>query len=55
VKVTDRRTNVDFAYGLKDLLTVHDPHVERVTMVMDHLKTQHPSALDAAFAPADAK
>jgi transposase len=55
VKVTDRRTKVDFAYCIKDLLTVHYPEAEKVTIVMDNLNTHHPSALYEAFEPAAAK
>jgi DDE superfamily endonuclease len=54
VKVTDRRTNVDFAYGVKDLLTLRYPAAERVTMVRDNLNTHHPSSLYAAVEPAEA-
>jgi transposase len=36
---------VDFAHCIKDLLTVHCPEAERVTIVMDNLKTHHPSSL----------
>jgi transposase len=55
VKVTERRTKVDFAYGIKDLLTLHYPDAERVTVVMDNLNTHHPSSLYEAFEPAEAK
>jgi hypothetical protein len=55
VQVTDRRTKVDFAHCIKDLLTVHYPHAEMVTLVMDNLNTHHPSSLYDAFEPAEAK
>jgi transposase len=55
VKVTERRTKGDFAYGIKDLLTLHYPDAERVTVVMDNLNTHHPSSLYEAFEPAEAK
>jgi DDE superfamily endonuclease len=55
VQVTDRRTKVDFAHCIKDLLTIHYPHAEMVTLVMDNLNTHHPSALYDAFEPAEAK
>lgn len=55
VKVTDRRTKVDFAYCIKDLLTLHYPNAELVTIVMDNLNTHHPSSLYEAFEPAEAK
>ena len=55
VKVTNRRTKVDFAYCIKYLLTIHYPNAERVTIVMDNLNTHHPSALYEAFEPREAK
>ncbi len=55
VKVTDRRTKVDFAYCIKDLLTLYYPDAERVTIVMDNLNTHHPSSLYEAFEPAEAR
>jgi hypothetical protein len=55
VQVTDRRTKVDFAHCIKDLLTIHSPHAEMVTLVMDNLNTHHPSSLYDAFEPAEAK
>src|SRR5688500_531627 len=55
VKVTDRRTKVDFAYCIKDLLTIYYPDAPRVTIVMDNLNTHDPSSLYEAFEPAQAK
>ena len=55
VKVTDRRTTVDFASCIKDLLTLYYPDAERVTIVMDNLNTHHPSSLYAAFEPTEAQ
>jgi hypothetical protein len=55
VQVTDRRTKVDFAHCIQDLFTVHYPHAEMVTLVMDNLNTHHPSSLYDAFEPAEAK
>jgi DDE superfamily endonuclease len=55
VKVTDRRTQINFAQCIKDLLTIHDPQAERVTIVMDNRNTPPPASLYAAFAPAEAK
>ena len=55
VQVTDRRTKIDLAHCIKELLTMHDPQAERVTRVMDNLHTHHPSSLDDAFEPAEAK
>ena len=55
VAVTDRRTKVDFASCIKDLLTMYYPDAEIVTIVMDNLNTHHPSSLYEAFEPAEAK
>ena len=55
VNITDRRTKVDFAHCIKDLLTIHDPDAEMVTIVMDNLNTHHPSSLYEAFEPAEAQ
>ena len=55
VKVTDRRTKVDFAYCIKDLLTIYYPDAQKVTIVMDNLNTHDPSSLYEAFEPAQAK
>jgi hypothetical protein len=55
VKVTDRRTKIDWAHARKDVLTVHLPEAEQVTMVRDHLTTHHPASLYEAFQPEEAK
>ena len=39
VEVTDQRTAVDWAYQIRDLVAVHYPHAERITLVMDNLNT----------------
>ena len=55
VKVTDQRTAVDWAEGMCELVEVHFPAAERITVVLDNLNTHTPAALYAAFAPAEAK
>jgi hypothetical protein len=55
VDVTDRRTKVDWAHGIKNLLTVHFPAADTVTIVMDNLNTHRPASLYEAFPPAEAK
>ncbi len=55
VKVTDRRTAVDWAQCMRDLVDVHFPEAERITVVQDNLNTHTPAALYAAFEPAEAK
>ena len=55
VKVTDRRTNADWAQCMKDLVDVHFPDAERIVLVQDNLSTHTPAALYSAFAPQEAK
>ncbi len=55
VKVTDQRTAVDWAECMRELVDVHFPAAERITVVLDNLNTHTPAALYAAFAPAEAK
>src|SRR5512143_3624201 len=55
VSVTERRTAVDFAQEVRDLLEVRYPHAEKVVLVMDKLNTHKPAALYEAFDPAVAR
>jgi hypothetical protein len=55
VKVTERRTAVDFAHVIRDLLDVHYPEAEKVVLVMDNLNTHTPASLYQAFAPEEAR
>ena len=55
VSVSDRRTRLDFAACLKDLVDVHYPDAERIVLVLDQLNTHSPASLYAAFPPAEAK
>ncbi len=55
VTVTDRRTKVDFAHVIRDLLDVQYPQAERVVLVMDNLNTHTLSSLDEAFPPEEAR
>ena len=52
VTVTDRRTAVDFARIVKDLLEVRYPHADKVVLVLDNLNTHKPAALYQTFEPA---
>jgi len=53
--VTDRRTKVDWAEQIKDLVDVHYPQADRVTLVMDNLNTHAPASLYEAFEPQEAR
>ena len=55
VKVTQRRTAVDFANVLRDLVDVHYPDAERIVLVMDNLNTHKVASLYEAFEPAEAR
>ena len=55
VRVTQRRTRVDWAFALRDLLDEKYPHAERVVLVMDNLNTHSPSSFYEAFAPQEAR
>ena len=55
VTVSDRRTRIDFAHCIKDLIDVHYPSVERIVLVMDNLNIHSPASLYEAFPPAEAK
>ncbi len=55
VEVTDRRTNVDFAEQMRDLVDVHYPEATVVRVVLDNLSTHRPAALYQAFTAAEAR
>jgi hypothetical protein len=55
VEVTERRTKVDWAHVVRDLVDVQYPEAKRVVLVMDNLNTHTPGSLYEAFAPAEAK
>jgi DDE superfamily endonuclease len=55
VTVSDRRTRIDWAHCIKDLVEVHYPDAERIVLVQDNLNTHTPASLYEAFAPAEAK
>jgi hypothetical protein len=55
VNVTARRTKLDFARQVKELVDVHHTGAERITLVMDNLNTHRLSCLYEAFPPAEAR
>jgi DDE superfamily endonuclease len=55
VMVSARRTRIDWAHCIKDLIDVHYPDAEQIVLVQDNLNTHTPASLYAAFAPAEAK
>jgi len=55
VKATRRRTNIDFAECMRDLVDKHYPDAPLVRVVMDNLSTHKPGSLYEAFEPAEAR
>ncbi|HEX2264057.1 MAG TPA: IS630 family transposase, partial [Pseudonocardiaceae bacterium] len=55
VTVTDRRTAVDWAQQIKDLVDGRYPDAERIVLVLDNLNTHTPGSLYEAFPPAEAR
>jgi transposase len=55
VKVTERRTKVDFAQLLRELIDEQYPQAEKIVLVMDNLNTHKPASLYEAFEPAEAR
>ncbi len=54
VKVTKRKTKVDWAEFIKDI-DDHYPKAKRITLVMDNLNTHKPGSLYERFSPIEAK
>ncbi len=54
VKVTDRRTKVDWAQAMRELSDVHYPEAEKIVMVLDNLNTHSPASFYEAFEPEEA-
>lgn len=55
VRVTERRTRVDWAFALRDLLDQQYQAVERIVLVMDNLNTHSPASFYEAFTPSEAR
>jgi DDE superfamily endonuclease len=55
VTVSARRTRIDWAHCVKDLVDVHYPAAEQIVLVHDNLNTHTPASLYAAFEPVEAK
>lgn len=52
--VTERRTSVDFADQVRELVDQHYPYVEKIVLVLDNLNTHGPGALYERFEPSEA-
>jgi hypothetical protein len=55
VKVTDRRTAIDYANVLKDLYDVDFPGAKTIVLVQDNLSTHTPASLYEAFPAPEAR
>jgi len=55
ISVTERRTKLDWARCVQDLVDIHYPEAEKIVLVMDNLNTHTPAALYEAFAPSEAR
>jgi len=55
VKVTERKTSVDFATFLRDLSDRYYAKADRIVLVCDNLNTHSPVSLYDAFVPAEAR
>jgi hypothetical protein len=54
VDVRERRTAIDWAHVVRDLVDQDFPEAERIVLVMDNLNTHTPAALYEAFPPEEA-
>ncbi len=55
VTVTERRTAVDWAHCIREMVDVHYPDAERIVLVLDQLNTHTLASLYEAFPPVEAK
>jgi len=55
VKITERRTRIDWAVFIKEMLDKRYPDAEKVVLVMDNLNTHSTSSLYEAFPPQEAR
>ncbi len=54
VKVTKRRTKIDWAQFIKELADIHCKDAKKITLVMDNLNTHKAGSLYEAFKPEEA-
>jgi hypothetical protein len=55
VRVTERRTAVDYAYAVRELVDVHCADAAKIVLVHDNLNTHKPASLYEAFPPDEAR
>ena len=55
VRITERRTGVDYAQALRELSDVHFPTAAKIILVQYNLNTHSPATLHEAFPPTEAR
>ena len=55
VRVTERRTKVDWAHALRDFVNEFYAEAEKIVLVMDNLNTHSPGSFYEAFSPEEAR
>ena len=55
VFVRERRTMIDWAFCIREILDVHYPDAEKVRLVLDNLNTHTGASLYEAFSPTEAR
>ena len=55
VKITERRTRIDWAHFIKEMLEDRYADAEKVVLVMDNLNTHNVASLYTAFQPEEAR
>lgn len=55
VRAGARRTKLDFAQFVKELIDIYYPDAEKIVLVMDNLNTHTPSSFYEAFVPEEAR
>ena len=55
VKITERRTRIDWAHFIKEMLEERYADAEKVVLVMDNLNTHNIASLYTAFPPEEAR
>ncbi len=54
-KITERRTKIDWALMIKELVDIRYPNAEKIILIMDNLNTHTAGALYEAFEPKTAR
>lgn len=55
VRVTERRTAVDYAHAIRELVDVHYASASKIVLVQDNRNTPKPGSLYEAFPPEEAR